>query len=648
MSSGGEKKWQAEAAPAAEEAAEKPAKHKKEEAEEPAYWGPSLNKDDFKYFASIGEQLEKDFDSRAERDACVANALEETAGKLYRLSVNGIVSRCIQSMVAFATVQQLKGVLEELQPMVAELVFHKNGSHVVESTLARLPGLLRAQQDDLLGEGDADFYADYVLAICKTLKKKWVHLIHHKSGTHIVRALFNMLGGALHLKKVKGVRNAIKYMPGQLSDATNAKLSKALKKIVKQFIKEDLQRIMHDQLGVFCLQAMLGALNAREGTRDLIPKLVGAMLGFSKADSVVQGETVEWKLPAATALQVNELVLHATTSHLFEKIILVAPSSLVAAFGKCLNGKFEFLAAHNIGNFSLQCYLKRLGRLLADKRMNLDEVTQMREMAAAHVDTLVHRTEDYMYGTNRAGVVQAMTQLAGKSKNKEKQQAVFDAITAALKKHEDEFPEAKGNMVKQLLSIPRRTTKEEYYKFSALGSGLIQDLLYYRAEVTNRLVCDFMALDQKFLLSMAVDGVGSRAVDGFLTAFKVSEFQKCKVIKHFYGELIELATHPNGSYTVENAFRNGDHNTRKKIAEELSNGMSRMLGSRTGKILLRKFRISEFQTSPKQWDNTLSNAKRGAKRKMAENAQTIGQDAPQVDFLVKPSKHKKHKKSKHN
>ena len=135
-----------------------------------------------------------------------------------------------------------------------------------------------------------------------------------------------------------------------------------------------------------------------------------------------------------------------------------------------------------------------------------------------------------------------------------------------------------------------------------IGAQIITAISNFNEDLLRSHIIEaFSKYSNDDLILFALDNAGSRAIDGYLLSTKISKLHKYRFIKHIEPNIIKLALSTVGSYTLEKCFHMGDLNTKYNIAETLANNMSKMLGNRSGKILLRKFYIEEFRRDSNQW-----------------------------------------------
>jgi len=63
-----------------------------------------------------------------------------------------------------------------------------------------------------------------------------------------------------------------------------------------------------------------------------------------------------------------------------------------------------------------------------------------------------------------------------------------------------------------------------------------------------------------------------------------------------------LSTHTFGSFTAEKCFKLADMPRKKRIAKDLASAENRLLGSKSGSMLLRKCRIDLFKKRQSAWE----------------------------------------------
>ena len=418
--------------------------------------------------------------------------------------------------------------------------------------------------------------------------------MYNPFASHVLRDLFKILSGITYLsvdsRKRKYQQKKQQKINYDINTFTHEKTWKSFRHLLRDITTQLInllseeketqykKEIVYDETMSLCLQVLITSLAQHDKTHEnlLKPLIQHILCLFNNDDKVNKSDYIH----------IQRMMKHSSASRLIENILpYLTEEQLYMINETIMLNNYKDLAQHNIGNFTLQSYMIQIADLKNSKKIE--------KLIKKYIKFTLKHCKQFLYG-NRGGMITQLIQLSAQSQIK--QDKIYKKLNEILIKENEK------NMVSILLSLPNKSIKEQYAKYSMLGSQIILHLCNFQQDHISH---DFLALDDDKLLDIALDFAGSRAIDGYYDSKTISDIKKQNMSYKLEKYCIKLAQNGTGSYILEKIFNCGNINTKFYIAQQFIDNMSKLLGSFTGKILLRKFEIDEFKRNRVQWQRKI-------------------------------------------
>jgi len=314
------------------------------------------------------------------------------------------------------------------------------------------------------------------------------------------------------------------------------------------------------------------------------------------------------------ALTVDEskfgtLVRNQAASHLFEVLLLVAPTnSFQLLLDRRFKGKLVELIRHPVANFVVQ---------------RLIEYSRSATQFSAIYDELKPYFCEFFAG--RSGVVVKLTHVA--LRVPDHQPLLLDDLLSAFATQRSvsvqqlrtgggsyAFCEAllglensPKNVFKKKKVLERSKSSNSASSpshFSPLGCQLLSELFKYDQKHAHFVIEGFVNINAQTLLEMALDRQASRTFEAFLLSPLVSAQLKHSFSSRFADDaeaIKRLAMDKSGSHVLDQLFASSQVDDKVKFATQLSTLERELLSIPHGKFVLKNCRISEFKHNRETW-----------------------------------------------
>lgn len=136
------------------------------------------------------------------------------------------------------------------------------------------------------------------------------------------------------------------------------------------------------------------------------------------------------------------------------------------------------------------------------------------------------------------------------------------------------------------------------------GSLILQHILKFNKPI--KIVQNLLDMKPQNLSDIFCHQKGSRIADSFLESKFIGEKSREKLIKHLEGMYLKMALSRNGSHVLEKLYNISSDGQKEEIVKELSERMSQVNSSQSGKIVAYKLNAEMYARNPNQWRNFLS------------------------------------------
>ena len=362
------------------------------------------------------------------------------------------------------------------------------------------------------------------------------------------------------------------------------------------------------------------------------------------------------------------LARNQAASHLIEVLLQVAPeSTLQRLLETRFKSKLLEFVRHPVANFVVQKLIK-CSRSLA-------------QFEAIYNEIKPNMAEFY---SGRSGVIVSLTQACLRFPSA--QPSTLEDIIASVASFSGSTPEElkKAGFCKTILGLsnaPKHVFKKkkaiernnqrkhkkdegeegeaqaaqdyEPIEFSPIGCQLLATLFKFDPKVVDFVLNDFVAMDTRHLLDMALNRNASRTFEAFLLSPAVSYSTKQTFSQNFAKEesfVTRLALDKSGSHVLDQLFFSSTVDTKVLFAEAVLSVEKALSAIHHGKFVLNNLRISEFRRNKDAWMKVESS--KLTKKKAFDEILNFSSDASRKPSNNAPSNQnnqdaKKNKKKDH-
>ena len=138
--------------------------------------------------------------------------------------------------------------------------------------------------------------------------------------------------------------------------------------------------------------------------------------------------------------------------------------------------------------------------------------------------------------------------------------------------------------------------------FSLHGSLLMQHMFSFPAEASRLVVQSFLELPTETLLHLALNHVGCRVIEAFISSPEIGLKAKKKLLRSFSKHFADLAMDKYGSHIVDKLWSQvADIGDKERVAEELLESLAALQNSHHGKFIVRNCRLENFKREKDSW-----------------------------------------------
>ncbi len=169
-------------------------------------------------------------------------------------------------------------------------------------------------------------------------------------------------------------------------------------------------------------------------------------------------------------------------------------------------------------------------------------------------------------------------------------------------------PEAKKHVVGLLLAMQKFDENQSppdpgmTNNYSLHGSLLMQHMFSFPAEASRPVVQSFLELPTEILLHLALNPVGCRVIEAFISSPEVGLKAKKKLLRSFSKQYAALAMDKYGSHIVDKLWSQvADIADKERVAEELLESLAALQNNHHGKFIVRNCRLENFKREKDAW-----------------------------------------------
>lgn len=592
----------------------------------------------------------------------------------------------LEALLREATRKELALVLEEMKTYFGFVITNRQGSHVAQTLLTRAYAFLAsgAQLADKEGgessnsssdgesdsdEEDKDEKDDQnvgrkngqepknalkttIMDLCATLvaKEIWWNMLFDPFATHVLRSLILLL--AEHDPSSLRKSNARQNRPAAQTSSTcntrkrrrkvidpelNASLH-AFLNAMSQWPSDDLKRACTNPHASPVLQLLFEHCSFGKQKKAWVAameKILCSAKSGEEADSDV----------------FHQFAKDRIASHLLETIVSRCDEATFSdfIFAKCLCGEMADMCENPTANFVLQHALANIrtqeqcvGALdeleplisenLLENRLGVvwrlcqackvsDKAVQRRACRAV-IKGVRSRTVSSSVNQNHRGVAEALLDLKASS-DREKALSSYDNDDGNGNKNDDDDAAAAFKSV----------------NVSILGARVVSALLELSPESCRALFESIASMNSASLKTCCTDPIAGKLVmEVLMDAPSTGAWAKQRVLLKLKDDLTDVAANKFGWHVVRKAYDSGGLKEKTQIVKALERSERKLVGSKSGALLLKHCKVYLYRTRPEQWQAAVK-ISTGKRRQSTLNNMLDDLDAAGARF-----KHAKRKK----
>lgn len=549
------------------------------------------------YYKRVTETLNEGFACNEDRELFldnVFNQLEDDGPKVCRLAST---SRVLEKLISDAQEKNILQLLKVFSQDWTILLTDRFGSHVLQKLICQIPRCLCNHQEE---EGqETDTIQTYFRNLCKFLKENFVEVWTDVYGSHIIRVVLQVLGGAdvgQQVIRSRLSRNQIKDSQEEMKMnkySPNEKFKKILLKFAKLiFTSETLNVQICSQTSNPLIQTILLVLHKVNDVRcqKYLRKLLNLPGLF---------DSNEESLPVIAKDEVG--------SFMVEQILNLSSAEFYTElYGKFFKGKLLLFAVHPVGNFILQRVITNVKEKEHYEEIFGELCGFIEDMLAVNHLGVVTRLAEacHRLGCNQEKLLRCLKGAFHCLEPVERQTKVapllislttYDVYYNTADSDDTKAEETKETSEKK----PAVLTNINYH-----GSVLVQHLLKFGNP--KQMVTSLLELKPVELKNLSCDPCGSHIIDTFFESSTIGEKSREAFISRIKGQYLDIACNRNGSRTLEMMWKNINITQKITIATELGKHEAKIRGDRFGFYVHKNLGLFQFVHRKKEWEETQS------------------------------------------
>lgn len=160
----------------------------------------SLDEQTVGYFKRVEDVInDDDFEDEESRELFVENVFSQIENNEMKLFCDLAISRTMEKLSQYFSDIQLRKILQNIEEHYSKVAMDKFGSHVLQTLVCVIPKAIRSErsyqrkvsEEDKNVKGTEELF----LSLCSRLQEDFSELADHAYGSHVIRAVFQVLGG---------------------------------------------------------------------------------------------------------------------------------------------------------------------------------------------------------------------------------------------------------------------------------------------------------------------------------------------------------------------------------------------------------------------------------------------------------------------
>ncbi|CAI5757615.1 unnamed protein product [Candida verbasci] len=553
-----------------------------------------VDSNEIDYFKQAESTLNiNSFESDEDRLGFVASVLEEANGKELKLVTNQICSKLMERLILLADSQQLKSIFTQFSNHFESLAFHKYSSHVLETLLVRVAGLI----DKELIEGNNEM-ENLFKSMVNELKPHLITMIDHQYASHVLRLLIMILSG--------------KELPSSImsNSVLRSKKSKIARKMIEIKDNEDFNRSFQtppsfkDELKSIC-EIIIKGLDQTRIRSFSIHKIASPVIQLLiQVEGLVDRERSFWHLVFDNSDEVVEseesyieyLLSDPVGSHFFEAIIKndgARPKYIERLYKLYIKDRVLKLSKRaTTGVYIIQALLFKLKPV--EVKFILDQIIpKLTELITEQNLDLANKLID-------ASISQ---------KNYRRDEIIDQLFLKFVPNYSDDYEGT--DLLENVLQLQGSTlgnTRDDWPTAEERKRALfLEKLMEYDYKFIICSWINFISLPIERFIQMCFHGVFSHVVEKSLLV-ESNESKQVQILRKrylniFQGHIVSLACNSYGSHIVDRLWDFTIHLPmyKDKIATELMNDSKKVKESNYGKLVWKNWSMELFSRKKYDW-----------------------------------------------
>ncbi|XP_014211989.1 nucleolar protein 9 [Copidosoma floridanum] len=549
-----------------------------------------LDSETYQYLVQIMEVIRKEFPKMEEKQIFVDNVYEQTIGKEVDVAKNQVGSIVLETLLKYANFQTIVRLFDSFKESLRPFCSDRYASHVLEKLLcvcAHRGNLTEVEKKDQeVKYAEEQKYNEIALKLCKYTINNIEEFIWDTYANHILRTVFECLGGLIDLSD-SGSNNSKKKSGPSLENRRQVldEYVDLLKTTCKRFMNfPQFQEYNHNDLTSNFIQSVLYTL-----------KDIDSDLNSSLIDKIC---TVSYNKSEGNNL--SNIFFSECSIRLLEACIVVSnPKDFTNIYENFFENHIGRLSVMGSANFCVQ---------------RLFEHCHSKELLEKLFDEIVEHFEAIL----KKGYTGVLASLASACCRLHAKQGPFvNAITKIL--HCEEPKDRQTLIVPLVVTLK---TFDEYDSFKSKddskskvplnlhGSLILQSILNFNKPI--KVVNSLLGMSTEDLLKMFEDPKGSRIMDAFMQSQYIGEKSREKLFKNLRGTWVQLAGSTHGSRCLDRIWEWAKSNQRDAMMDELCSVGQLLMSTNAGRLIYTKLNVQLYSKNKKVW--TEEQAKESAKK----------------------------------
>lgn len=553
------------------------------------------------------------FETPEEREAFINSVLDEASGKELKLVTNQICSKLMERIILFGGDQQLIGIFRLFTNHFVSLAHHKYSSHVLETLLVRMAGLVEKELAKT-GSMDDDVTVEHLfISMVQELFPKIEEMVTHQYASHVLRMLILILAG----KKLPSAVTA--------NSTLRSKKSKIARKMIEIKDNEDFDRSFatppsfKDELRKVC-KAVSDNRSMKDMRELAIHKIASPVVQLViQVEGLVDKERTVWHLVFLNDLQgedsqesafVEHLLSDAVGSHFFEAIIKnggARPKYIERLYKLYMKDRVMKLARRSTtGVYIIQALMFKL-------RPN--EVEFIMDEIIPELSNLVSITENQNVDLGRALIDASISR-----SNYRRDDIINQLLAKFAPKFNPQNPTEIENfdLLENTLSLALSTlgnTRDDWPTAEERRNALfLEKLIDYDISFLLATWTSFLSMPKERFLQMCSHGVFSHVVESALRMIpasvgesKQNNILRKRLLNLFQGNIVSLACNAYGSHIVDKlwTFTVLMKMYKERFATELNSEANKVKESNYGRLVWKNWSLELFVRRKYDWSQLI-------------------------------------------